>query len=101
MSSRPTGKCPVAPSYAAGCELGIGYSTGGEGLGVVDIRSGFVGAAIGLIVGTAGIEAHSVQVVDSAVIASLERLNLRRDTAEVVEVIGGGRGGGRFLTGMG
>ena len=38
-----------------------------------------------------------MQVVDSAVVATLERLNFRDETAEVVEVIGGGR----LLTGPG
>ena len=42
-----------------------------------------------------------MQVVDSAVIATLERLNFRDETAEVVEVICGGRRGGRLLAGPG
>ena len=33
---------------------------GGEGLGVVDIRGGFVDAALGLLIAITGIEAHTV-----------------------------------------
>ena len=79
----------------------IRYSSGGKGLGVVDIRGGFVDAALGLIIAIAGIEAHTVQVVDSAVVAALERLNFRDETAEDVEVIGGGRRGRWLLADSG
>ena len=81
--------------------MSICHSSSGEGLGVVDIRGGFVDAALGLLVAITGIEAHTVQVVDSAVVATLERLNFRDETVEVVEVIGGGRCGGRLLAGPG